>query len=83
MIQYLYEYSCNYKQLIRESIFWDSPWKIDPNWQDYSIFLMIISPQKPFFPYPGFTFPLVAIANVTACLTYHIKLFIADVATEH
>ena len=52
---------------------------IDPNWQDYSIFFTDNNTSET-VSYPGFTVPLVATANVTACLTYHIKLAIADVA---
>ena len=52
---------------------------IDPNWQDYSIFFNDNATSET-VSYPGFTVPLVATANVTACLTYHIKLAIADVA---
>ena len=52
---------------------------IDPNWQDYSIFFTDNIASET-VSYPGFTVPLVATANVTACLTYHIKLAIADVA---
>jgi len=52
---------------------------IDPNWQDYSIFFTDNGAETT-VSYPGFTVPLVATANVTACETYHIKLAIADVA---
>ena len=52
---------------------------IDPDWQDYSIFFTDNNASET-VSYPGFTVPLVATANVTACLTYHIKLAIADVA---
>ena len=52
---------------------------IDPNWQDYSVFFTDNSLGTT-VSYPGFTVPLVATANVTACLTYHIKLAIADVS---
>ena len=52
---------------------------IDPNWQDYSIFFTDNATEAT-VSYPGFTVPLVATANVTACETYHIKLAIADVA---
>ena len=52
---------------------------IDPNWQDYSVFFTDNTSEAT-VSYPGFTVPLVATANVTACLTYHIKLAIADVS---
>ena len=52
---------------------------IDPNWQDYSIFFTDNSAETT-VSYPGFTVPLVATANVTACDTFHLKLAIADVA---
>lgn len=52
---------------------------IDPNWEDYSIFFTDNTGSAT-VSYPGFTVPLVATANVTACETYHIKLAIADVA---
>jgi len=52
---------------------------IDPNWQDYSIFFTDNAAETT-VSYPGFTVPLVATANVTACETYHIKLAIADVS---
>ena len=56
---------------------------IDPNWQDYSVFYT----ANPDFStldfatigYPGFA-SLNATANVTPCLTYHMKLAIADVS---
>ncbi len=52
---------------------------IDPNWQEYSIFFND-NPNESTVNFPGFTVPLTATANVTACQTYHIKLAIADVA---
>lgn len=52
---------------------------IDPNWQDYSVFFTDNSATTT-VSYPGFTVPLIAVANVQACETYHIKLAIADVA---
>jgi gliding motility-associated-like protein len=51
---------------------------IDPNWQDYSVFYTDNSAIET-VNYPGFV-TLNATANVTACLTYHMKLAIADVA---
>ena len=51
---------------------------IDADWQEYSIFFTDNSNIST-VSYPGFTVPLVATANVTACLEYHIKLAIADV----
>ena len=52
---------------------------IDPNWTDYSIFFTDNSAATT-VSYPGFTVPLIATANVTACETYHIKLAVADCA---
>jgi len=51
---------------------------IDENWQDYSVFFTDNSNAET-VSYPGFV-TLHATANVTACLTYHMKLAIADVA---
>ena len=51
---------------------------IDPNWADYSVFFTDNSNAET-VSYPGFV-TLHATANVTACLTYHMKLAIADVA---
>lgn len=51
---------------------------IDPNWEDYSVFFTDNSNAET-VSYPGFV-TLHATANVTACLTYHMKLAIADVA---
>ena len=51
---------------------------IDPNWADYSVFFTDNSNAET-VSYPGFV-SLHATANVTACLTYHMKLAIADVA---
>ena len=51
---------------------------IDANWQDYSVFYTD-NITTPTVNYPGFV-TLHATANVTACLTYHMKLAIADVA---
>jgi len=51
---------------------------IDPNWADYSVFFTDNS-NAVTVSYPGFV-TLHATANVTACLTYHMKLAIADVA---
>ena len=51
---------------------------IDPDWEDYSIYYTD-NIDVPTVNYPGFV-SLHATANVTACLTYHMKLAIADVA---
>ena len=50
---------------------------IDPNWQDYSVFFTE-NENLATVNYNGFV-SLNATANVTACLTYHMKLAIADV----
>ena len=51
---------------------------IDPNWQDNSIYYTENNDLST-VNYPGFV-TLHATANVTACITYHMKLAIADVA---
>jgi gliding motility-associated-like protein len=51
---------------------------IDPSWQDYSIFYVDNTPEAT-VAFPGFTVPLTAMAEVTPCASYHMKIAIADV----
>ena len=51
---------------------------IDPNWQDYSIFYVDNTPETT-VAFPGFTTPLTAMAELTPCASYHMKIAIADV----
>lgn len=51
---------------------------IDVNWQDYSVFY-VENNETDNVAYPGFTVPLTAMAEVTPCQTYHMKIAIADV----
>ena len=51
---------------------------IDPNWTSYS-YLYTNNNNGNNAEADGFTVPLVAMAEVTPCSTYHIKLAISDV----